>query len=495
MMAETTEETAKLGDYQLGRVVAEGSRTITYEADQISVRRKVLLEQVKPEELGNEGVVESFLTDVRAKAALDYPAIASVYEAVRGEEAVYFVREKPPGRSLAEMVEAGDRLKPRQVLRMLERLGEVSVYLSEHRVRTEDLKAGDLYFEEPDVLRLDNLAVEGAVNVSTRRRDREMIASLLGKLVEEGQPGATRTGRLLGLLGGEDPPNWPSVGHTAGKLAHDLADPSKEGSATGPALEGDNGGLSAGVIGLVALIVLAALAAVGGAYLLGQRGSSAARPLGQMVEITKAKAFGADGEVLLLPAFWIDAHEVTVAEYGEFLKALEVIAEDQRHAYDHAEQPEEKVDHVPDEWASLMKAIEDGEPWQGLKVNLNCPVVNVDWWDAFAYANWRGGRLPTQAEWFASAEGATPEGSGWGAVDLSEVDRTPGGVMGLAGNVTEWIGESAANPAYPMNPKAPLSCGASHVQPQSGSLVRIWHPDRNTRRVDLGIRVLRERAP
>jgi formylglycine-generating enzyme required for sulfatase activity len=126
---------------------------------------------------------------------------------------------------------------------------------------------------------------------------------------------------------------------------------------------------------------------------------------------------------------------------------------------------------------------------------MNCPVVNVDWWDAYAYANWRGGRLPSQAEWFAAAEGTTPVGSGWGPVDLSETDRTASGVQGLAGNVTEWIGESVLNPAYPMNPKAPVSCGASYLRPQNGSLVRHWYASRDSRRPDLGIRVLRENAP
>ncbi len=494
-MPETTDATTQLGDYQLGRIVAEGSRTITYEADQISVRRKVLLERVKPEQLGDEGVVEGFLRDVRAKAELDYPVIASVYEAVRGEDTVFFVREKPPGRSLAELVEAEECLEPRQVLQLLVRLGEACVYLSEHHVRTEGLQPRDLYFEEPDVLRMDNMVVAGSVNVSARRRDREMISTLLGKLVAEGQPGATRTWRLLELLTGEDPPNWPSVAHTARKLAHDLADSSREGWRPAPALVEESRGLSPRVMVLAGLIVLLAIAAVGGAYFLGGRGSSVARPLGQMVEITGGKVFGADGEAQLLPSFWIDAHEVTVAEYGAFLKALEVIAEDQRHAYNHELQPEGKEGHVPADWEALQAAIEDGGKWEGLVVGQNCPVVNVDWWDAFAYANWRGGRLPTQAEWFAAAEGATPEGSGWGAVDFSEVDRTPGGVMGLAGNATEWISDSALNPAFPMNQKGPVSCGASYLQPKNGSLARLWHADREARRADLGIRVVRDTAP
>ena len=59
----------QLGDYLLGPPLSEGVDTVTYEADQISVRRKVILECVRPTKLDDEGVVEAFLADVRAKAA------------------------------------------------------------------------------------------------------------------------------------------------------------------------------------------------------------------------------------------------------------------------------------------------------------------------------------------------------------------------------------------------------------------------------------------
>lgn len=485
----------QLGDYRPGQCVAECRTTVTYEAEQVSVRRKVLLECVRPEFLADKQVVEDYLADVRAKAALDFPVVSSVYEAVRTDEAVFHARENPPGQSLAELLASGKLVEPRLVLLLLERIGEAYLYLAERGVRTKPLRPEDLYFEEPDVLRLDNLAVAGELDEAVRRLDGQTISLLLSGLMRPGAPAATRTGRLLGLLADEDSPDWASVTHTAGKLARALAEDERDGAPTVPLRSPPRRRPLGAIICVVIILGLLVAIATGVVFLIERSRALAVRPLNQMVQITGAKALRLDGEVRPLPAFWIDAHEVTIAEYAEFLRVLAVVAPEKRHAYDHPAQPEDKRDHLPGDWDALLTAAESGGRWNDLAVDVNCPVVNVDWWDAYAYANWRGGRLPTQAEWFAAAESTTLEGSGWGPVDLSSTDRTPSGVQGLAGNVTEWIGELVRNPASPTGPRSPVSCGASYLEPKNGALVRLWHPSRGTRRPDLGLRVLRETAP
>ena len=62
-----------LGDYRLEALIGESPITLTWMAEQASIRRPVVLFELKSSAFGRR---EDFLADIRAKAAVDFDPTA-----------------------------------------------------------------------------------------------------------------------------------------------------------------------------------------------------------------------------------------------------------------------------------------------------------------------------------------------------------------------------------------------------------------------------------
>ena len=91
----------RLGDYLLGKLIAEDKDAWTYHARQRSVDRGVVLVRQKATECDQPAA--SFLGDVRAKAAIEHAGIGSVFEAGEDDGELYWTRELLSGESFAEL--------------------------------------------------------------------------------------------------------------------------------------------------------------------------------------------------------------------------------------------------------------------------------------------------------------------------------------------------------------------------------------------------------
>jgi formylglycine-generating enzyme required for sulfatase activity len=168
-----------------------------------------------------------------------------------------------------------------------------------------------------------------------------------------------------------------------------------------------------------------------------------------------------DGQVLETNSFAIDSTEVTIWQYAEFLRAVGGCT-----LFDHPDQPPGKA-HSNKQWDAYSYAAFSLTEFQGVPVNPNFPAAFIDWYDAFAYAKWRGRRLPTEREWEKAARGTNglrypwgdrldPDAAnfwnaralrpGWSEVGGFERDRSPYGVLDMAGNVSEWTVDNAGRP-------------------------------------------------
>ncbi len=143
-----------------------------------------------------------------------------------------------------------------------------------------------------------------------------------------------------------------------------------------------------------------------------------------------------------LPTYYISRFEVTNAEYRKFLKETR----GKHGPWCHSKEPKDKKDHIPEFWDNPNFNQDDQ------------PVVGVDWYDAYAYVTWAGKKLPSSKQWEKAARGTDGRYYPWGntfdptildenerelsaplPINKHTKDKSPFGVINMAGNVSEWI--------------------------------------------------------
>ncbi len=146
-----------------------------------------------------------------------------------------------------------------------------------------------------------------------------------------------------------------------------------------------------------------------------------------------------------MPAYYIDQHEVTVAQFNGFLKAV----------------------------GKPLRKVEEGE---------DRPVARVTWDEAQAYAKWAGKTLPSEAQWEKAARATDGRIYPWGVEKAAWEparaprqidcvcsfgrDLSPYGAFDMSGNAWEWTSDWFEARAYQgerfkvADPKGPAKSAA-----------------------------------
>ena len=483
-----------LGDYELLEVLSTNDETVTYRALQRSVNRVVLLERLRTAAASHPPSAQAFRSLVRAQAAVVHPQIAAVYEAQEQDGRIFYTREWVQGRSVDQLRSRRQRLPQESVLNLMQAAAEAVLWFADHGLARRALTPGDVILGPDELPRVINIAMGTASPFLDQSAEMLALFGAAQQILDPARPAPEFQEIMTRVrdVSGRGLRTWaelmPFVVEARRQLAEARPSKTRRLSTGSRPLERRQQAKRRWIQASFATV-----AALGGwmlFHMIPYWRAPQPRLLDEMVRIPGGSFIYQGGEMRELPTFWISKYEVSIAQYARFLEHL---ASSSGHRYDHPRQPATKSTHRPPAWDELLATARKGGVWRGQAVDVNCPVTDVDYWDAWAYAAWRGQRLPTEMEWEKAARstdgrlypwGSHPDApsantgadvdsgpdlgrkdgyASWAPVDaFTTTDISPYGVVGMAGNVSEWTDSTMLHPDI-LDQQVPVLRGGSYA--------------------------------
>jgi len=482
-----------VGNYRIEALIGRGPMGPIYRATQTTIQRRVRFYTLDRLEVSNPESLRRFTANASAKAKASTPFLIPVYDSGVANGVHYYSCEYVPCSSLQQLRERGVKLDDATSLQVLKAAAGALDYFSKKKLPHDLITANAILIGPNNRPRIANIACDKPLQPFNTAAERKRLGEVL--LATTGESRATVPGRKLAsrlvdpawshesweaflqVVTASEPKSVPSDAYKLDARDRASVRILEEAKRTQKRALRINMAVSLGLC----LILLCVAYAV----FVFHSGGASFRKLDKMVKVDSGEFLFQDGKKLALPVFYIDQNEVTIGHYAEFLDFLQKTP-DKASAYDHPKQPKGKT-HVPVGWADMKELTPPMEGYYtrakrygkylGVALDVNCPVFGVDWFDAYAYAHWKGRRLPTEEEWEKAARGTDgrkvpwgekgdvtlantgidfnpdPQKGGekdgfkrWNPVDAKKGDKSPCGMLGAAGNVSEWTATYAPSP-------------------------------------------------
>ncbi|MDR2463765.1 MAG: SUMF1/EgtB/PvdO family nonheme iron enzyme [Verrucomicrobiales bacterium] len=499
----------ELGAYQLRQFAGQNYLGRVYHAFQPAINREVQLTVLPPH--ADDAQRSAFSATASAWAGNVFPQIYSIYEENSADGRQYVAQEPVTDTSLLQLGLQKVSLNSRLIAGIVATVAKTLAHLHEKNIPYQPINAGHITLSPEGTIRLVNTALPAGSPMPEAREELRRLAQIIRPFIAPLPPIDARLRQALDNMD-RGQADFASVIGVAEQTNLALA-PVKKVAERKSAVKAKQEvtkarknswlvmSIAAGAVGALVLVILLNVVLM----LIDVPG----RDLSQQIEIPAGTVQFYDTQKKLQTAeigkFYLDQYEVTIGEYEKFLKAMEEekLKDPKAHEkYLPADSKYSKEDFEPLDWKNIQRALRKTFPqrtYGSNRITRDTPVFNIDYIDAYAYAKWAGKRLPRELEWQRAASGNDNFAYPWGKdyktdyqpdnticnaypdlirakknrwpgpqiVDSFPADKSPFGIIGMAGNVSEWVDFSPElGPLKDVNQERRSTKGANFTSPQ-----------------------------
>ena len=469
----------QMGPYHLLDFAGQNYLGRNYFAHQPLIRRDVHLTLLPL--LATEDEKNEFRAIAASRARDIHPQIYAIYEESEADGRPFLAKEPVTAPCLLQLSLQETTFDSRLIAKILTATSSVLLHLHGKQLPYQPIRNSHITISREGVIKMLNRALSSDAPMPDPLDEIAELSGIVREFCPRTEPLDPRLDALLtAMQAGET--DLATVQSTANTVDLDLA-PVKYVPQRQQAIKAAQEVKKArknfwiyaaiGAGGLISFLIFFIL------YLLAEFAPTPGTDFRKQCHIPAGKVYA--GETMLeVGEFYMDEHEVTIGQYEKFLKTVKSSDIPKLLPPGYSEP---KSNFEPMDWKGIQKALKPGlgkRLYLGGVLTRDTPIFNVDYADAYAYAKWKGKRLPNEMEWQRAAAGDKNFKYPWGdeaepsyantgldspairaakgkkppvpgsldgfgtfaPVNAHPKDRSPYGVLNMAGNVSEWVESS-----------------------------------------------------
>jgi serine/threonine protein kinase len=141
------DELGRLGGYRVLRLLGQGGMGLIFEAQDLTLGRRVALKVIRPEQAETDQARLRFLKEARAVAAIDHDQIVTIYQAGVDNDVLYLAMQLLQGESLSDRLRREGRLPLPEVVRIARDVAEGLAAAHARGLIHRDIKPANIFLE------------------------------------------------------------------------------------------------------------------------------------------------------------------------------------------------------------------------------------------------------------------------------------------------------------------------------------------------------------